>query len=106
MAGRLFAYFLGFKYPKSIAGYSAPEVDVALLRGELDARANLATSMLRRNRPAGRKESDGLPFDHGGSFGSETSSFPHVPEIETFAKSDQERKVLAVWRVFRLVGSP
>ena len=49
VAGRLFAYFLGLKDPKFIAGYSAPEVDAALLRGELDARANLTTSMLRRN---------------------------------------------------------
>src|SRR5919106_1811492 len=40
IAGRLFAYFLGLKDPKFIAGYTAPEVDAALLRGELDARAN------------------------------------------------------------------
>ncbi|HEX9786738.1 MAG TPA: hypothetical protein VGB09_01875, partial [Candidatus Binatia bacterium] len=49
IAGRLFAYFFGLKDPKFIAGYTAPEVDAALLRGELDARANNAASVLRRN---------------------------------------------------------
>ena len=49
IAGRFFAYFLDFKEPNFIAGYTAPEVDAALLRGELDARANAAVSVLRRN---------------------------------------------------------
>jgi hypothetical protein len=49
IAGRLFAYFFGLKDPNFIAGYTAPEVDAALLRGELDARANNASSVLRRN---------------------------------------------------------
>ena len=106
VAGRLFAYFIGLKDPKFIAGYSAPEVDAALLRGELDARANLATSMLRRNPEWVEK---GLMDFHSimeVPLGAKHSRFPTVPEIETFAKSEQEKKVLAVWRVFRLVGSP
>jgi hypothetical protein len=49
IAGRFFAYLIEFKEPKFIAGYTAPEVDAALLRGELDARANAAVSVLRRN---------------------------------------------------------
>jgi hypothetical protein len=49
IAGRFFAFLIGFKDPKFIAGYTAPEVDAALLRGELDARANAAVSVLRRN---------------------------------------------------------
>ena len=49
IAGRLFAYFFDLKDPKFIAGYTSPEVDAALMRGELDARANNAASVLRRN---------------------------------------------------------
>ena len=49
IAGRLFAYFFGLKDAKFIAGFSAPEVDAALIRGELDGRANNAASVLRRN---------------------------------------------------------
>src|SRR5215208_6825382 len=49
IAGRVFAYFMGLKEPKFPTGYTGPELDVALLRGEIDARANLATSILMRN---------------------------------------------------------
>jgi tripartite-type tricarboxylate transporter receptor subunit TctC len=49
VAGRFFAYFLDMKEPKFIVGYTSPEVDLALLNGELDARANAAVSVLRRN---------------------------------------------------------
>jgi tripartite-type tricarboxylate transporter receptor subunit TctC len=105
-AGRLFGYFIGFKEPKFIAGYSSPEVDAALLRGELDARANLATSVLRRNADWLEK---GLMDFHSVievPVGVKHPRFPTVPEIESFAKSEKEKKVLAAWRLFRLVGSP
>jgi len=106
VAGRLFAYFLGLKDPKFIAGYSAPEVDAALLRGELDGRANLATSMLRRNPEWVDKDMMDFHSMMEVPLGAKHPRFPNVPEIESFAKSEQEKKVLAVWRVFRLVGSP
>jgi hypothetical protein len=47
--GRLLAYFLHIKDPKSIAGQSSRELDAASIRGELDARANNLVSALRRN---------------------------------------------------------
>ena len=106
VAGRLFAYFLGLKDPKFIAGYSAPEVDAALLRGELDGRANLATSMLRRNPEWVDKDMMDFHSMMEVPLGAKHPRFPTVPEIESFAKSEREKKVLAVWRVFRLVGSP
>ena len=106
VAGRLFAYFLGLKDPKFIAGYSAPEVDAALLRGELDGRANLATSMLRRNPEWVDKDMMDFHSMMEVPLGAKHPRFPTVPEIESFAKSEQKKKVLAVWRVFRLVGSP
>ena len=49
IAARFFAYYLGLKDTKWIPGYSAPELDVALLRGEVDARANTSASVLQRN---------------------------------------------------------
>jgi tripartite-type tricarboxylate transporter receptor subunit TctC len=106
IAGRLFAYFLDLKEPKFIAGYSAPEVDAALLRGELDARANLATSALRRNPDWLEK---GLMDFHAimeVPKGAKHPRLGHLPEIESFVRSDKEKKLMAMWRVFRLVGSP
>lgn len=47
---RLFAYILGLKEPKFVTGYSGTEMDVALERGEIDARSAAADSMVQRNR--------------------------------------------------------
>jgi len=106
IAGRLFAFLIGLKEPKFIAGYTAPEVDAALLRGELDARANNAASVLRRNPDWLDK---GLMDFHSimeVPKGDKHPKLGHLPEIETFAKNDRERKLITMWRTFRLVGSP
>lgn len=106
IAGRLFAYFLGLKGPKFVTGYSGPEVDVALMSGELDARANLATSVLRRNPDWVEK---GMMDFHAileVPKGDKHPRFAQLPEIESFAKTDKEKKLIAMWRAFRTVGSP
>lgn len=106
VAGRLFAYFLDMKEPKFIVGYTAPEVDVALVNGELDARANSAVSVLRRNPDWFDK---GLMNFHAIMEipkGDKHPRLGHVPEVESFAKTEKEKRVLAVWRAFRGVGSP
>jgi tripartite-type tricarboxylate transporter receptor subunit TctC len=106
VAARFFGYFLNLKDPKFIAGYTAPEVDAALLRGELDARSNNPTSVVRRNPDWVEK---GLMHFHSileAPKGAKFPRFAHLPEIETFAKSEREIKLLSVWRSFRLLGSP
>ena len=106
IAGRLFAYFLAFKEPKFITGYSGPEVDIALMRGEVDARANNAASVLRRNPDWVEK---GLMDFHAileVPKGDKHPRFGHLPDIESFAKTDKEHKLIAMWRAFRTVGSP
>jgi tripartite-type tricarboxylate transporter receptor subunit TctC len=106
IAGRLFAYFLDLKEPKFIAGYTAPEVDAALLRGELDARANLATSALRRNPEWLEKGVMDFHAIMEVPKGAKHPRLGHLPEIESFVKSEREKKLIDMWRVFRLVGSP
>jgi tripartite-type tricarboxylate transporter receptor subunit TctC len=106
VAGRLFAYFLDMKDPKFVVGYSAPEVDTALMSGELDARANNATSVLRRHPDWLEK---GLMNFHAimeTPLGDKHQRLGHLPEIGGFAKNDREKKLLSVWRAFRGVGSP
>ncbi len=106
IAGRFFGYMLDLKDPKFIAGYTAPEVDAALLRGELDARANLATSALRRNPEWLEK---GLMDFHAimeVPLGVKHPRLGHLPEIASFVRTEKEKKLLGLWRVFRQVGSP
>ena len=106
VASRLFAYFLNMKDPKFIAGYTAPEVDAALLRGELDGRSNNPTSVLRRNPDWLDKGVMNFHSIMEAPKGATHPRFAHLPEIETFAKSEKEVKLLSMWRAFRLLGSP
>lgn len=106
VASRLFAYFLNMKDPKFVAGYTAPEVDAALLRGELDGRSNNPTSVLRRNPDWLDKGVMNFHSIMEAPKGATHPRFAHLPEIETFAKSEKEVKLLSMWRAFRLLGSP
>ncbi|HWO42846.1 MAG TPA: hypothetical protein VNO43_13680 [Candidatus Eisenbacteria bacterium] len=106
VAGRLFAYFLNFKDPKFITGYSAAEVDAALINGELDARANNASSVLRRNPEWFDKKIMNFHSIMEVPLGEKHPRLAHLPEIGTFAKTEREKRLLALWRAFRGVGSP
>jgi len=106
--GRIFAYVIGMKEPKFITGYSGPEIDLALMRGEVDARANIPDTIVRRRRdwidkglvdfhafievPKGKKHSH--------------PAFALLPDLETFAKSDKDRKLLELYRAFAVAASP
>ena len=104
--GRLFAWILGLRDPRFVTGYSGPEVDAALLRGEVDARANIADTVVQRTPDWVER---GLVDFHAIleiPKGDKHPRFAHLPETESFAKSDRERKILALNRAFRLGGSP
>jgi tripartite-type tricarboxylate transporter receptor subunit TctC len=107
VAARLFAFLLGLKDAKFITGYSGTaDVDGALLRGELDAAANGVTAITRRNPDWIEK---GLMDFHAIinlPKEAKHTLLGHLPEIESFAKSPREVKLLTTWRAFRLVGSP
>jgi tripartite-type tricarboxylate transporter receptor subunit TctC len=104
--GRLFAYLLNLKEPKFITGYSGPELDIALMRGELDARANIADTILQRTPEWVEKKLTDFHAIVEIPKGDTHPHFKYLPELETFAKSDREKKVLTMFRTFRLLGSP
>ena len=104
--GRLFAYILGLKDPKFIAGYAGPEIDQALMRGEVDARATAADSVAQRNRDW---LEGGLVDFHAIleiPKGDKHPQFKQLPELESFARSDRERKLISLARAFRVAGGP
>lgn len=106
ITGRLFSFLLGLKEPKFVVGYGGPEIDLALLRGEVDARVNNADTLIKRNPDWLTK---GLVDIHAIMEipkGDKHHRFAHLPELEEFAKSEKERKVLTMLRAFRSVGSP
>jgi len=104
--GRLFAYILGLKDPKFVTGYGGAELDPVLMRGEIDARATSADTVMRRNPDWIPK---GLVDFHAileVPKGEKHPLFPNVPELETLARSDKERKLIALYRAFRVAGQP
>jgi tripartite-type tricarboxylate transporter receptor subunit TctC len=104
--GRTFAWLLGLKDPKFVLGYASLEVDVALAQGEVDARSNNTAEVIRRNPDAVKK---GM-FDFVAILKipreDKEPNFDHVREIDTFVKSERERRFLALTRATRSVGTP
>jgi tripartite-type tricarboxylate transporter receptor subunit TctC len=106
--GRLFAYILGLKDPLFIAAFGGAELDPALMRGEIDGRATGPDTILKRNPEWIQK---GLANIHAIMETPKGDRHPHpffakLPELETFAKTDLDRKVIALQRAFRVTGTP
>ena len=104
--GRLFAYMIGLKDPKFVTGYGGAELDPVLMRGEIDARATSADTVMRRNPDWIPK---GLVDFHAiieVPKGEKHPIFPNVPELESFAKSERDHKLMTLQRAFRVAGQP
>ena len=104
--GRMFAYLLGIKDANFVVGYGGAELDAALARGEIDARINNADTVLQRNAEALKSGAIGAHVIMEVPKGLKHHHFTSLPEIETFAKSDSDRKLLNMVRVFRQFGTP
>ena len=106
--GRLFTYMLGLKDALFIAAFGGAELDPAMMRGEIDGRATGPDTILSRNREWLEK---GLVNIHAIMETPRGDKHPHpvfgkLPEIETFARNDVERRMLALQRGFRVTGTP
>ena len=103
--GRLFAYILGLKDPKFVTGYGGAELDPALLRGEIDARATGADGVVRNPDWL-----QGGVVDFHAILeipkGEKHPQFSRLPELESFARSEKDRKVVILQRAFRVGGAP
>jgi len=100
IVGRPFAFFSFEVYRR----YTAPDVDATLLRGELDARANNAASVLGYNPDWVDKGVMNFHAILKLTKGTRHPKLGHLPEVESCAKSENERSLLTMWRVFRFVG--
>jgi tripartite-type tricarboxylate transporter receptor subunit TctC len=100
VSGRIFAYLLGLQDPKFVVGYGGPELDVALMRGEVDARSKNVDSILTRNLQELQK---GLLKVHAAITipkGKAHPRFADVPEIEIFARTETDLQLLNLFRTF------
>jgi tripartite-type tricarboxylate transporter receptor subunit TctC len=105
VTGRLFAYVMGLKDPKFIAGYTGPELDMAQARGEVDGRGQTMDGIESRNPEWIQQRLVNVHAVIEVPKGSKHPKLGQVPEIETFARSEAERRVLTLFRNFKLVGT-
>ena len=72
----------------------------------MDARSNLAETVISRNPEWIKKKLVDFHAIIEVPKGNQQPQFAQVPEIETFAKTAKEKKVVALLRGFRATGSP
>jgi tripartite-type tricarboxylate transporter receptor subunit TctC len=104
ITGRLYAYLLGLKEARFVTGYTGPEIDIALFKRELDARATTGDSIVRRSPEWLEKK---LVDIHAGieiPKGQRSEHFANLPDLEKFAQSAKEKKILEMFRAYRLAG--
>ncbi len=100
--GRLFAWLLDVKEPRFVVGYSGTELEIALERGEIDARATtLDTQTLT--------ESFQNLVDFHAIFenpkGRRPAQFAHLPDIDSFVRAGIESRLMAMLRTFWGIGT-
>lgn len=105
---RLFTWLLGLKDPRFVYGYSGPEIDLALMRGEVDARGTNTATVLRRSQAW--IEKDLVDFQSileiPSGYRNPHPVFAKLPALGSFTQTKTERDVLTMYRTFRLLGSP
>ena len=103
VTARLFAYYLDFKDPKFVVGFTDPEMDVAMSAGELDARTTSNLDSLFR-----KDMKDAILFHAtiSNPKGKTDRRLPGLSDLDSFARNDRERQVLDLLRAFQVPRWP
>ena len=102
---RLIAYLLDMKEPRIIPGYENEDLDIAFARGEVDAQV-ASTGTVIEHDLVKKKLADfhaAIEFPKGRK--DPRFAQLNLPDIETFAKSEQEKQLLNMVRAFRSIGT-
>jgi hypothetical protein len=104
--GRIMAWLLRLKEIRDVTGFSTPERDVAFLRGEIDAMAATDEAFAVRKADWLEKGLIDLHVLYAIPREAKHPRFYYLPEIDGFAKTERERKILTMFRNFSLTGAP
>ena len=105
---RLFAYILDMKEPRFVTGYTPRELDLVIDRGEIDARVNIVDSTIQRNPHWFEKDLIDLhaTLDIPKGVSHAHPRFAKLPDLDTFAKSKREQRLIELLRALRGTGQP
>lgn len=101
VTARMFAYFLGVKEPKFVTGYTGPEIYIAIETNELDAHSTGAARFVVEKREWIENKLVNFHATLTVPKGRHHPMFAKVPELQSFAKSEKERKLLDMFRAFQ-----
>jgi tripartite-type tricarboxylate transporter receptor subunit TctC len=101
--GRIMAWLLGLKEIKEVIGFTNPERRAALIRGEIDGYAVSDSGVLPEWL---EKSLVDLHVIYAVPRENKHPQFYNLPEIDGFAKSERERKIVTMFRNFSLTGAP
>jgi tripartite-type tricarboxylate transporter receptor subunit TctC len=101
VAGRFIAYLLNLREPRFVTGFTGPEIYIALARGELDAHATGAARFVIEQPEWIAKKQINLHATYTVPKGRHHPSFAQLPDYNSFAKTDTDRKLLDMFRAFQ-----
>ncbi|HET9915947.1 MAG TPA: hypothetical protein VFQ89_02490, partial [Candidatus Binatia bacterium] len=101
LQSRIVSYLLDMKDPKIVPGYEGKDLDVAVASGEVDGRI-ASTGTVTQNELLSKSLAD-FHIGLGVPAGYKDPRFAHLklPDLSSFAKSERERKLLAMMEGFR-----
>jgi hypothetical protein len=102
--GRIMVWLLGLKEIKEITGFSSPERNAALMRGEIDGLVT-PEDFFARNPEWLDKGLVDLHVILSVPREEKHPRFSSLPELDGFVKTERERKLLTMFRNFRLAGA-
>lgn len=100
--GRLFAWLLDVKEPRFVVGYSGTELEIALERGEVDARATTLDTQTLTEAYQNLVDFHAI-FEN--PKGRRPPQFAQLPDIESFVRSGLESRLMDMARTFWGVGT-
>ena len=103
---RLVTYLLDLKSVRFVTGYDGPDLDAAVLTGEVDGILNSANTALHRNSEWFEKGMVHLHLGISLPKGSQHPRFANLPDLDTFAKSQKEHALLTLFRALQLPRWP
>jgi tripartite-type tricarboxylate transporter receptor subunit TctC len=105
---RLFAYIMDMREPRFVTGYTPRELDFAIDRGEIDARVNIVDATIQRNPHWFEKDLIDVhaTLDIPKGVSHTHPRFAKLPDLETFARSKREERLIELLRSLRGTGQP
>ena len=102
---RMIAYFLDLANSRIIPGYENEDLDVAFARGEVDAQVASMGTISQHDFLKNKAVHFHAGIEYPRGWKDPRFSHLNLPDLESFAKTESEKKLLAMMRNLRSVGT-